>query len=270
MKTRLTFFLIGLATINALGQHKLNTSQTSQADALAKKLLNPVANIFSVSFQANYDFGIEPANGNRFLMNIQPVVPIRISEDWNIIGRLILPVLSQNNVFGESGNQSGLGDALITAFISPKQSCSGGLIWGVGPAFQVPTATDIVLGTEKFSVGPSAVGLKQMGSFTIGTLVNHLWSVAGSDKRSDVYNTFIQPFVAKNFKGGYALALNTELLQEWKKKDTNGCINLIGSKVIRFGNQPTQLFIGPRIPYGNASDADWGVRGGITLIFPGK
>ncbi len=268
MKSHLTFLLSVLIALSSFGQSDQNSSQGNQADDLAKQLQNPLASLISVPFQGNYDFGIGPANGNRFLMNLQPVIPMSISEDWNLIGRLIMPVISQNDVFGQSGKQFGLGDALITAFFSPKQPTSGGLIWGVGPAFQLPTATDAVLGTDKFSVGPSAVGLKQIGSFTVGALVNHLWSVSGSSKRSDINNTFIQPFIAKNFDGGYALAFNTELVQNWDRKDTNGTINIVASRVMPIGKQLTQFLIGPRIPYGNANDSDWGIRGGFVLLFP--
>lgn len=270
MQKLFTSLFLVLMGFSSYCQTDQNSSQLSQKDQLAKQLQNPLANLISVPFQGNYDVGFDPAEGERFLLNIQPVVPMSISEDWNLIGRIILPIISQTDVFGESGNQSGLGDALITAFFSPKQPTSGGIIWGVGPAFQIPTATDIVLGTEKFSIGPSAVGLTQIGGFTVGALVNHLWSVAGSSKRADINNSFIQPFIAKNFQGGYALAINTEFLQDWKKKDSNGTINIMGSKVVAFGEQKIQFLIGPRIPYGNANDAGWGIRGGFVLLFPSR
>jgi hypothetical protein len=191
-----------------------------------------------------------------------------ISEDWNLIGRVILPIISQTDVFGESGTQSGLGDAVISAFFSPKEPTSGGLIWGAGPVLLVPTATDDLLGTGKFGIGPTAVGLKQIGDLTVGALVNHIWSIAGDEDRGDVNTTFFQPFVAKNFTGGYALAVNTELSQSWDNDATNGTINIIGSKVISLGSQLAQVSIGPRIPYGNANTASWGFRAQFILLFP--
>lgn len=240
----------------------------SDADALAKQLQNPVASLISVPFQGNLDFGIGPADGTRFTLNIQPVVPMSISEDWNLIGRVILPFISQTDVFGASGNQTGLGDAVISAFFSPKEPTSGGLIWGVGPVLLAPTATDELLGTEKFGIGPTGVVLKQVGQFTIGALANHIWSVAGADDRADVNVTFIQPFIARNFSGGYALSFNTELSQNWDFDATSGTFNIVGSKVITLGSQLAQVFVGPRIPYGNGNAAGWGVRGGLTLLFP--
>jgi hypothetical protein len=201
-------------------------------------------------------------------MNIQPVVPMSISEDWNLITRLILPVISQNDVFGESGSQTGLGDAVITGFFSPKAPTAGGLIWGAGPAFLVPTATNDVLGTEKFGIGPSAIALKQVGSFTAGALVNHIWSVAGSDDRADVNTTFFQPFLARNFTGGYALTAVTEISQNWDFDSTSGMFTIVGSKVVTIGSQMVQVGFGPKIFFGNGRAADWGFRAVFVLLFP--
>ena len=242
--------------------------QGSQADELAKELQNPLASLISVPFQSNFDFGLDPANGTRWLMNVQPVIPMSISEDWNLIGRVILPVVAQQDVFGDSGSQAGIGDALITGFFSPKAPTRGGMIWGVGPAISVPTGTDELLGTGKFSIGPSAVALVQKGSFTFGALVNHVWSLFGDSDRADVNATYIQPFLANNFTGGYAVSANYESLYSWEGKTSNGTINLVGSRVMKLGNQLSQLFVGPRFPVGDGNNASWGIRAGITLLFP--
>ncbi len=240
----------------------------SSADELAKQLQNPVASLISVPFQNNWDFGIGRANGSRWTLNMQPVVPMSISEDWNLIGRVILPLISQTDVYGPSDNQTGLGDAVVSAFFSPKTPTAGGLIWGVGPVLLLPTATDNVLGTQKLGVGPTAVALKQVGAFTVGGLINHIWSVAGDADRADVNLTFIQPFVARNFKGGYALGLSSEISQNWDFDATAGVLVLTGSKVVTLGSQMAQVAIGPRIFYGNGRAADVGFRAIFTLLFP--
>lgn len=238
------------------------------ADALAKQLQNPISSLISVPFQGNFDFGYGSENGNRSVINIQPVIPLGISEDWNLITRVILPVISQNDLYGPSGNQFGLGDVTMSAFFSPKAPTKGGLIWGVGPVLSIPTATDQLLGSEKFGVGPTAIGLMQVGKITVGLLFNHVWSVAGSDSRADINNSFFQPFLAKNFPGGYAVSLNTELAQNWDAHATTGTINIGGSKVIALGKQRAQVALGPRIPYGNGNASDWGFRAQFTLLFP--
>ncbi len=244
------------------------SSGTSAADELAKKLQNPVASLISVPFQNNFDFGIGPSNGSRYTLNFQPVIPMSISEDWNLIARVIVPVISQNNVFGESGSQSGLSDIVLSGFFSPKEPTSGGLIWGVGPAILVPTATNNLLGTQKFGLGPTAVALKQSGMTSFGVLINHIWSVAGNADRANVNSTFFEPFIAQNFPGGKAISLNTELTQNWEAGLASGSVNLVGSKVLMFGKQATQLAIGPRLHYGKGNTASWGIRAAFVLLFP--
>lgn len=263
----LKILVFALIMLNGPMSFAQEEESTTSADELAKKLQNPVASLISVPFQGNFDFGIGPEDGSRFTMNFQPVIPISISEDWNLIGRMILPVISQNDVFGNSGRQTGLGDAVVSAFFSPKEPTSGGLIWGVGPVFLVPTATDD-LGVDKFGIGPTGVALKQFGDVTAGVLANHIWSVAGDDDSPDVNTTFLQPFVAKNFSGGYAITLNTELTQSWDYNATSGFLHLLGSKVISLGSQLAQVAVGPRIPYGGANTGEWGFRAAFVLLFP--
>ncbi|WP_375582351.1 hypothetical protein [Cyclobacterium xiamenense] len=258
--------ILGLVFIYTIS--KAQEKEKSAADDLAKQLQNPVASLVSVPFQNNFDFGIGPADGSRYTMNFQPVIPMSIGEDWNLIARAIVPIVAQKNVLGESGSQTGLGDVLLSGFFSPKDPTSGGLIWGVGPAFLVPTATHSLLGTDKFGLGPTAVALKQSGMTSFGALVNHLWSVAGNENRSDINATFFQPFVAQNFPGGKALTLNTEMTRNWSARSTSGTVNFVASQVFTLGKQATQLALGPRLHYGAGNTASWGFRAVLVLLFP--
>lgn len=242
------------------------------ADAdLAKQLSNPVASLISVPFQFNHDSGYGPdGGGDRSVLNIQPVIPFSINEDWNVISRTIVPIISQNDIAGNSGSQAGLGDIVQSFFFSPKQPTAGGLIWGAGPAILLPTATDPLLGGEKWGVGPTAVLLKQEGPWTYGALGNHIWSVAGNRDRRDVSSTFLQPFISYTTKDAWTFSLDTESTYDWKSKEWSVPINFTVSKLVMFGKQPVSFSGGPR--YWAASPENgpdgWGVRAGISLLFP--
>ncbi|KAA0693284.1 transporter [Neorhizobium sp. P12A] len=244
-------------------------AQESSSD-LAKKLSNPIASLISVPFQFNYDSGYGPADGNRQVLNIQPVIPFSLNEDWNLISRTITPVIWQNDIAGASGHQFGLGDTTQSLFFSPKQPGSGGLIWGAGPAFLLPMATDELLGSGKWGVGPTAVALKQQGPWTYGMLANHIWSFAGQRDRDDVSATFLQPFVSYTTPDAWTFTLNTESTYDWEHNDWSVPLNLQVSKLVKFGKQPVSLTAGARY-WAKSPDSGpdgWGVRVAVTFLFP--
>jgi hypothetical protein len=241
----------------------------ASAEELAKKLSNPVASLISVPFQNNTDYGIGDANGSKNTLNIQPVIPISISAKLNLITRYIFPVISQYDVLGEGTCQNGLSDATISAFFSPKE---GAITWGVGPAFLVPVATDELLGTEKFGVGPTALVLKQSQGWTYGALLNQLWSVAGNEDRADVSQLFMQPFLVHNWKSGAGLGGNMELTQNWEAEADalTGYFNPFVSGVTKLGKQTVSIIFGPRVPVAGADVVRpvWGWRAALVLVFP--
>ncbi|HKX99288.1 MAG TPA: hypothetical protein VJL86_06195 [Steroidobacteraceae bacterium] len=239
------------------------------ADALAKQLSNPVASLISVPLQLNWDDGLGTGgDGERWLLNVQPVVPISLNDDWNIISRTILPVIHQDVTPGSS--ESGIGDVTQSLFFSPKHPTSSGWIWGVGPAFLLPTASEEVLGTEQWALGPTAVALKQtQGGWTYGALVNYLVSVAGDDDRADVNSMFLQPFLAKALGKGRTLTANFESTYDFDAEQWNAPFNLTFSEVTKIGNQRLSFAFGARY-YLETPDggADWGLRFVVTLLYP--
>ncbi|MGE0639790.1 MAG: transporter [Thermoanaerobaculia bacterium] len=260
----------------ALGLAVCGTSARAQeggaqdADALAKALSNPVAALISVPLQLNYDSGYGAGgDGDRFTLNIQPVIPVGISDDWNLISRTIVPLVSQSDVVGDS-SQSGLGDIVQSFFFSPKEPTASGWIWGLGPAFLLPTATDDLLGGEQWAVGPTGVALKQTeAGWTYGALFNHLVSVAGDDDRADVNATFLQPFASKSLGAGRTLTFNLESTYDWESEQWNVPVNVMYSKVGKLGSQLVSWAFGGRAyldtPQGGP---DWGLRAALTLLYP--
>jgi hypothetical protein len=242
-----------------------------QASVLAKQLSNPVAALISVPFQLNFDQDIGPAEeGDRWTLNVQPVVPIGLNEDWNLISRTILPIVSQDDIFPGAGSQSGLGDVVQSVFFSPKEPTSSGWIWGAGPVFLLPTGSDDLLTADQWAAGPTAVVLKQQGPWTYGALANHLWSFAGDEDRRDVNATFLQPFLSYTTPAAWTFALNTESTYDWEGEEWNVPVNAIVSKVTRVGSQLVSVGGGLRY-WADSPDSGaegLGVRLVFTLLFP--
>ncbi len=245
-------------------------AEESHAD-LAMQLSNPVASLVSVPFQFNVDTDVGPDDsGDRFLLNIQPVVPFSYNDDWNLISRTILPVVAQDDIFPGAGDQTGTGDTVQSLFFSPKAPSDSGWIWGAGPVIVIPTGTDDLLGSDKWSLGPTAVALRQQGPWTYGALVNQVWSVAGNEDRSDVNAMFLQPFLTYTTPSAWTFVANMEATFDWENEQETVPLNLFVSKVTTLGNQLVQLGGGLRY-YLDSPDSGpegLGFRFSFSLLFP--
>jgi len=249
----------------------LDKAKAAPDDAaeLAKKLQNPIANLISAPIQNNFDFGGGPnGDGFQYKVNIQPVIPFSISEDWNVISRTILPVVYQEKIIGTS-SQSGLSDTLQSFFFSPKEPAFGGWIWGAGPVFQLPTATDDLLGQEKWGAGPTAVVLRQEHGFTYGALVNHVWSFAGESDRAYVNRSYLQPFLTYTTKKHTSFSFNTESSYDWEDSQWTVPLNLMVSQLMKIGKMPIQFQVGGRYyPVKPDQGPEWGLRFTVTFLLP--
>jgi hypothetical protein len=258
--------LLVVNTVLAVLLHPAPTA-AQDADQLAKQTQNPVASLISVPLQGNWDFGLGDREASSTLLNVQPVMPFGVSKSTNLILRVIMPLTSQP--VSDGSRISGLGDILTTAFFSPAQS--GRVIWGVGPAFLLPAATNAALGSEKFGIGPSAVTLIQPGQWTLGILANHIWSVSGANDRSDVNSTFLQPFANYNLGGGLSAGVSMEASGNWEAEDDRWTAPLLFnlSKVTLLGKRPVSFVIaaGPTVASPDGG-ADWRFRLGATFLFP--
>jgi hypothetical protein len=255
----------------AAGEPEADTA--SSTEALQKATQNPVASLISVPVQNNSNFGVNPGYRTQDVLNIQPVIPIGISKDWNLLVRWIMPIVYQPvpNAPGtpETG-EYGLGDMVPTFFLSPKKS--GKLIWGAGPVFQLPTATNTFLGQGKLGIGPSVVLLTQPGHWTLGVLLNNVWSVAGSGSRPDVNQFLFQYFINYNLKKGWYLTWQPTLTANWEATNGNRWTVPFGGgvgRIMKIGYQPVSLtaqFFGNAVhPEGTPA---WTMRLQIAFLFP--
>jgi hypothetical protein len=241
-------------------------------EALAKATQNPVSDLISVPFQNNFNFGVGPNRVMQYILNFQPVIPITLNEEWNLITRTILPTINQPSPAPGIRSAFGLGDLNPSLFLSPnKQS---GLIWGVGPTFTLPTATDPLLGSGKWSAGPTVVVLTTQGHWVGGALANNQWSFAGWGPRS-VNQMLIQPFVNYNFPKGWYVTFSPIITANWKADSDNRWTVPVGGglgRIVKWGKQPINLQLSGFYNVERPEDlgARWQLRAQVQLLFPKK
>jgi hypothetical protein len=248
------------------------TAEQSATD-LAKKLQNPIGDLYSFPFQSNTNFGVGPRNGTQEILNVQPVIPIHINEDWNIITRTILPLV-WNPSFQPQGNTVPFGTGPITfsAFLSPANPTNGWL-WAVGPVVQVPTASDRSLGSPVWGGGPTAALVYMGGPWVAGALANNVWSFGGTPGRGGTqYNNFLlQPFVNYNFGEGWYVGTSPIITANWLERGSNAWTVPVGAqvgRVIRLGRLPVNLLAGAYYNVVRPDEgATWQLRTQVTLIF---
>ena len=255
------WFLVALLPLTAMG--------AESEEELAKKSLNPVAAMISLPLQFNQDYGIGPGDdAKRTYLNIQPVIPLSLGQDMNVIIRTIVPLIHAESPLRGGDDANGLGDIVQSFFFSPKEPV-GGWIMGFGPVFLYPTANDDNLGNKKWGAGPTGVLLKQESGFTYGLLFNHIWSFTGDDERANVSATFLQPFFSYTTKTYTTFGVNTESTYDWENSQWSVPINASVTQMLKIGSQRLTVQLGYRY-YAEAPDygPDWGLRFAITFLFP--
>ncbi len=242
------------------------------AEDLAKLAQNPVGNLISVPFQNNTNFNFGSEKGTQNILNIQPVIPISVSSEWNVITRTILPVISNPSLGPGDSATTGIGDTVFTAFLSPAKP--GKWIWGAGPVVQIPTDSNAELGNKNWGLGPSAVLLhvEHGDPWVYGALVNNVWSLSSNERGGSYNNGLIQPFVNYNFKGGLYLVSAPILTVDWKAASGQKWTVPLGGgvgKIFHLGKLPvnTQFSAYSNVVHPDGG-ADWQFRFQVQLMFP--
>ena len=237
-------------------------------EELAKKLANPISDLVSVPFQFNWEQNVGPNEATRFILNVQPVMPFSLNKDWNLIARVIVPMVSQPPLVDGGEAAAGVSDILASFFFSPSKP---GLTWGVGPAISLPSTTIPTLGTEKWSAGPTVVVLKQTGKMTYGALWNQVWSFSGNITRADVNQMFLQPFFAYQATRTVTATIQSETTANWEVDEGRWTIpiNVIFAKLSTFGAFPASYQLGfGGFPVHPDVGPSWKIRGAIVILLP--
>jgi hypothetical protein len=271
MKSK-TLPLMALVAVALAGLAAVPAHAEMSAEELAKLAQNPVGNLISVPFQNNTNLNFGPEKGTQNVLNIQPVIPVSINDEWNVITRTIVPVISMPALSPEISSTNGVGDVVFTAFLSPAKP--GEWIWGAGPVVQIPTNSSAELGNKNWGLGPAFVVLHlDHGSpWVYGALVNNIWSLT-SDKQGGSYsNLTLQPFVNYNFPEGLYLTTAPILTADWKAENSQQWTVPVGGgvgKIFHLGKLPVNTQISAyynvvRPDFG----ANWQIRAQVQLMFP--
>jgi hypothetical protein len=254
------------AAAPASAQEKLSATE------LAKLAQNPVGNLISLPFQNNTNLNFGPEKGTQNILNIQPVIPIEVTPDWNVITRTILPVIWNPSLGPNDSSTTGTGDTTFTAFLSPAKP--GKLIWGAGPVVQIPTNSNAELGNKNWGLGPSFVvlHLDKGDPWVYGVLVNNVWSLSSDERGGSYNNGLIQPFVNYNFEEGFYLTSSPIATVNWDAPSGQKWTVPVGGgigKIFHLGRLPvnTQLSAYYNVERPDNA-ANWQIRFQVQLMFP--
>ncbi len=271
--------LLGMMSFSALGQESGPADVVEDGDGiiepgedeiaeLQRAAQNPVADLISVPFQYNTSFETGPLDRTQNILNIQPVIPFHLNDDWNFITRTVIPLIDQPPFSDSVGRTSGLGNIQFSSFVSPREM--GKWLWGAGPVFEFPTNSDDRLGTDNWSAGPSFVALKIEGPWVFGGLINQLWSYTSEDP--EINKMLIQPFLNYNLDEGWYLTSSPMFTADWTADSNNRWTIPVGGgigRLVRIGKLPVnfsvQAYYNVETP---DSGADWSARFQITFLLP--
>jgi len=260
----------GLAGVLSLAALGVSSVQAQNSGDLAQQAQNPIANLISVPFQNNTNFNVGPFDNDQNILNIQPVIPFKLNEDWNLVTRWILPVVYQPPVYQGDESDFGLGNFNPSFFFVNQVSPT--LMIGAGPTFLLPTNTDKSLGVDKWGAGPTAAVVWTPGKWVVGTLVNNIWSFAGDSNEPDVNQFLLQYFINYNLKHGWYLTSAPIITADWMRDSDDQWTLPFGGgvgRVFDVGPQPVNMSLQA---YDNViapeGGPDWQLRFQVQLLFP--
>jgi hypothetical protein len=258
------------ALVVAFSMFQAHAVYADDATEIAKQAQNPVASLISVPFQNNINFGVGPESDVQNVLEIEPVIPLKLNDDWNLITRTVIPVVEQPTLAPDFGNVTGLGDIQPSFYLSPARP--GAVIWGIGPSFSFASATDRSLGSGKDSAGLSAAALTIQGHWLVGVLITDVVSFAGEKDRESVSQLLIEPFINYNYSHGWYLTSSPIVTANWKATSANQWTVPVGGgggKIFHVGHQAFNAIVQAFDDVSHPHEAgNWTLRLQISLLFP--
>jgi len=246
--------------------------KAKETKQLAKTAQNPIGDLISLPLQNNFNFGLGPNNGTQWVLNIQPVIPVKLTDNLNLITRTILPVVYQPEIVPGTGSAVGLGNMNASFFFTPVPK--GAFVWGAGPIFTFPTNTDDKLGARQWGAGPSLVIVGMPGKWVLGFLVNNVWGFARHDNSNYINAMTLQYFINYNIAYGWYLTTAPIITSNWKTNNDNRWTVPVGMGVGRVFNIGPQAVNAQVHAYYNAIKPnvgpDWQFRFQFQFLFPQK
>ena len=236
--------------------------------ALAKKIENPIAHHITVPIKTDLDFGIGPERATRVTTAVKPGIPFSLNDEWALLVRTTVPFIYAEGTVRGARDTTGIGDITQSFYLTPATVIDHGWIWGLGPIFNYPTATDDALGRKKFSLGPTAALVRQAGPWIYGAVAAHLWSAESTDRRADVNASTVEPFVAYITKRAMSFGVNSLSRYDWRANQWSVPLNVSVGQALRICKQPVQFSLGGTY-YAEkpAGGPDWGLSFTVTFLF---
>ncbi|MFI4938309.1 MAG: transporter [Candidatus Berkiellales bacterium] len=239
-------------------------------EELARNAVNPFGKMIKIPFQYNYSRDIGKTHGNKTYIKFEPVVPVSLNENWNLISHSKIHFIDERNVNHHHSHQSGISDFKQHLLLSPNKISPEGFNWGLGPVFSIPTASYHTLGTQKWSIGPSSGLYWRDDHWTIGSLFYHLWSIAGSEERIYINKTYLKPRITYSTYQGWNFSTASDAVYNWRSDEWAAPVNFDISKLLCIGEQ--YITIGGGIRYWlvttDRSPHGYAYRFAIAFLFP--
>ena len=237
---------------------------------IAKQARNPLPDQINIPIMPTFNFG--PGHVTQFVLEIQPVIPFHLPNDWNLVTRTDLTVINQPGTEPGQGDTFGFGDTQFWAFVAPPNTVAPALIWGVGPTILFPTASANVLGGGKWGMGPAAAAIYDIGPWEVGLLVSNVWSFAGDRSRSAVNLMTIEQDLQYSWPSGWYLTYGPTVTADWTASSSDRWTVPVGAgvgKALQIGQLALNLQVEA---YDNvvrpAGTSAWSLILTLQFVFP--